>query len=51
METLSEILAGLAQWLKALVYLMLTPIGPLLFGVIALLLVYGMVLFVQSRGR
>lgn len=48
METVSEILVGLSQLLLALVYLMLTPLGPLLLGIIALL-VLGVVLLVQSR--
>lgn len=51
METLSEILAGLLQLLMALFYLMLTPVGPLLFGPIVLMLILGLVLVVQSRGK
>ena len=50
METLSEILAGLLQLLVALCYLMLTPVGPLLFGPIVLMLILGLVLVVQSPG-
>ena len=37
--------------LVALVYLLLTPVGQLLFGVIALLLVYGAILVVRSRNH
>ena len=48
METLSEILAGLAQLLVALLYLMLTPVGPLLLAPVALL-VLGVVYLAQRR--